>query len=208
MTISRREFMAGGCAAAAGLPLLRVAAGRVADDRPLIVSTWPFALGGNERAREVIQAGGSALDGVEQGIRVVDSIGNGSVGLSGGLNAAGYVQQDACIMNGPGHQAGSVAAIEGIVHPISAARRVMEHTKHVMLVGEGSRRFAVDIGAELCRTDELLIGRERDRYLRIRAGESELVDDEFGKAPPDGKSMGTVGAAPARRHGQSLGIDQ
>ena len=148
MTISRREFMAGGCAAAAGLPLLRVAAGRVADDRPLIVSTWPFALGGNERAREVIQAGGSALDGVEQGIRVVESIGNGSVGLSGGPNAAGYVQQDACIMNGPGHQAGSVAAIEGIVHPISAARRVMEHTKHVMLVGEGARWFAMEHDVE------------------------------------------------------------
>jgi N4-(beta-N-acetylglucosaminyl)-L-asparaginase len=51
-------------------------------------------------------------------------------------------------MSGPGHKAGSVAAIEGIKHPISAARRVMEKTKHVMLAGEGARMFALEQGLE------------------------------------------------------------
>jgi isoaspartyl peptidase/L-asparaginase-like protein (Ntn-hydrolase superfamily) len=131
-----------------GLPAIRVVGGRVDPGRVLVVATWPFAKAGTEKARDVVLAGGSALDAVEQGICVVEVIGNGSVGLTGGPNAAGYVQQDACIMNGPGHRAGSVAGIEGIVHPISAARRVMEYSKHVMLVGEGARWFALHHGLE------------------------------------------------------------
>ena len=71
-----------------------------------------------------------------------------SVGLGGRPNSVGVVQLDACIMSGVGHKAGSVAGLEGIRHPISAARRVMEKTKHVMLVGEGARAFALEQGLE------------------------------------------------------------
>src|SRR5262245_4065177 len=115
---------------------------------PLVVSTWNFGKAANEAALKVLSGGGSILDAVEQGIWVTESSGNGSVGLSGGPNAAGVVQLDACIMNGPDHKAGSVAALEGIRHPISAARRVMEKTRHVMLVGEGARMFALEEGLE------------------------------------------------------------
>ena len=100
-----------------------------------------------DRGLEAMQAGGSALDGVEQGIRRIESLSSdGSVGLGGRPNAAGYPQLDACIMNGPDHGAGSVAGLEGIVHPITAARRVMDSSRHVMLVGEGARRFARELG--------------------------------------------------------------
>jgi isoaspartyl peptidase/L-asparaginase-like protein (Ntn-hydrolase superfamily) len=115
---------------------------------PLIVSTWPFGKAANDEALRVLGKSGSLLDAVEQGIWVTESAGDGSVGLSGGPNAAGVVQLDACIMNGPDHKAGSVAALEGVRHPISAARRVMEKTRHVMLVGEGARMFAVEEGLE------------------------------------------------------------
>ena len=98
---------------------------------------------------KVILAGGALLDAVEQGIWVTESDpGNSSVGLAGIPNAAGVVQLDAAIMYGPGHRAGSVAALEGIRHPISAARRVMEQTSHVLLVGEGARMFALQQGLE------------------------------------------------------------
>ena len=116
---------------------------------PLVVSTWPFGKPANDAALAVLSRGGSLLDAVEQGIWVVESDPNNhSVGLGGQPNSAGVVQLDACIMYGPGHRAGSVAALEGIRHPISAARRVMEKTTHVMLVGEGARQFALREGLE------------------------------------------------------------
>ena len=112
-----------------------------AGERPLIVSTCDFGKASNDAALKVLLGGGTILDAVEQGIWVTESAGLSTVGLSGTPNAAGVVQLDACIMSGAGHTAGSVAALEGIRHPISAARRVMEKTPHVMLVGEGARLF-------------------------------------------------------------------
>lgn len=125
---------------------------------PLIVSTWPFGKASNDAALKILLQGGSLLDAVERGIWVTESAGDGSVGLSGSPNAAGVVQLDACIMNGPDHKAGSVAALEGIRHPISAARRVMEKTRHVMLVGEGARMFALEEGLESIEVNS------RERY--------------------------------------------
>ena len=119
---------------------------QITNHRPVIISTWSFGKPANELALQTLQDGGSALDAVEQGIRLVESSGNSSVGLSGNPNAAGVPQLDACIMNGPGHRAGSVAGIEGVVHPITAARLVMEKTPHVMLVGRGARWFSEQQG--------------------------------------------------------------
>ena len=136
-------------------------------EKPLIVSTWPFGKNANEEALKVLSRGGSLLDAVEQGISVTEASGNGSVGLSGGPNAAGVVQLDACIMDGPNHKAGSVAALEGIRHPISAARRVMEKTRHVMLVGEGARMFALEEGLESVEVNS----REKyEQWQKQRAG--------------------------------------
>ena len=152
MKTGRRQFLSLGTSlvACGTSSISRAAEGAPAvpgTDLPLIVSTWPFGRPANEAALAAILAGGSLLDGVEQGIHVPElDAGNKSVGLGGLPNDAGVVQLDACIMSGPGHRAGSVAALEGIVHPISAARRVMEKTPHVMLVGEGARMFALEQG--------------------------------------------------------------
>jgi len=152
--LPRREFLARTAFVLAGGAAIQSALG--ADtvspanaERPLVVSTWGFGKPANEAALKVLLGGGTILDAVEQGIWVVESDShNKSVGLGGTPNAAGVVQLDACIMSGPGHTAGSVAALEGIRHPISAARRVMEKTPHVMLVGEGARMFALEQGLE------------------------------------------------------------
>lgn len=110
---------------------------------PLVISTWPFGKPANDRTLEVLRAGKTGLDAVEQGVRLAEAdLSNPSVGLGGIPAAHGVVQLDACIMSGPGHRAGSVAAVEGFSHPVSIARRVMEETRHVMLVGEGAQRFA------------------------------------------------------------------
>lgn len=154
MSISRRKFITRApLGVTSGIVLsqfhcVAAEASASAGEKPLIVSTWPFGKPANEAALKALRGGGSILDAVEQGIRLTEDSGNSSVGLSGIPNAAGVVQQDACIMTGVGHRAGSVAAIEGVKHPISAARRVMEKTPHVMLVGEGARRFALEEGLE------------------------------------------------------------
>src|SRR3954471_17745403 len=156
MPVSRRKFITTAAATTAGGVIAsRVRAESKAGanpgpkERPLFVSTWPFGKPANDKALRVLQDGGSLLDAVEKGICVVeDDRSNTSVGLGGKPNSAGVVQLDACIMFGPGHKAGSVAALEEIAHPISVARRVMEKTSHVMLVGEGAKRFAVAEGLD------------------------------------------------------------
>ncbi|MDA1272966.1 MAG: N(4)-(beta-N-acetylglucosaminyl)-L-asparaginase [Verrucomicrobia bacterium] len=154
MFISRRQFVLS-AAAIGAMPSLGSGAGAettartVSGEKPVFVSTWPFGKAANEKALQVLADGGSLLDAVEQGIWVTESDAeNRSVGLSGFPDAAGVVQLDACIMFGPGHKAGSVAAVEGIRHPISVARRVMEKTPHVMLAGDGARQFAIEEGLE------------------------------------------------------------
>lgn len=117
--------------------------------RPLAIATWNFGQLAVDRALTVLAEKRSTLDAVELGIRDVEASGGTSVGLSGKPNAAGFAQLDACIMHGPGHHAGSVAGVEGVKHPISLARRVMEDTPHVMLVGDGARAFAEKCGVEM-----------------------------------------------------------
>jgi isoaspartyl peptidase/L-asparaginase-like protein (Ntn-hydrolase superfamily) len=152
MNMSRRKFVsrtAAGILGTAASVSQTAAALEQPSEVPLIVSTWPFGKASNDYALKVLLAGGSILDAVEKGIWVTESdVTNKSVGLNGTPNAAGVVQLDSCIMFGPTHKAGSVAALEGIRHPISAARRVMEKTRHVMLVGEGARMFALEEGLE------------------------------------------------------------
>lgn len=144
-----------------------------AGEKPLIVSTWRFGQPANEAALKVLLAGGSILDAVEQGIWVTESNPkNSSVGLGGIPNADGVVQLDACIMHGPDHRAGSVAALEGIVHPISAARRVMEKTSHVMLVGEGARKFALEQGLKSAPA-----GKRKPREPKQEAGSAKKSHD-------------------------------
>ncbi len=145
--IHRRDLLSGSLAIPAAVLFAHSAVtGGTPSHRPLVISTWKFGQPANDRALQVLQSGGSTLDAVEQGIRVTEASGLGSVGLSGRPNAAGYSQLDASIMHGPGHQAGAVGALEGIRHPISVARRVMEKTRHVMLAGEGARQFALREG--------------------------------------------------------------
>jgi isoaspartyl peptidase/L-asparaginase-like protein (Ntn-hydrolase superfamily) len=98
------------------------------------------------------------MDAVESAIKTVELSTDGSaassVGRTGLPNAAGVLQLDACVMNGPDHQAGAVAAVEGVLHPISAARLVMERSPHVMMVGEGARWFAEQQGLEVVQCEE------------------------------------------------------
>jgi hypothetical protein len=79
--------------------------------KAVFVATWTVGKPANEEALTAFEKSGNILDAVEQGLRQAE-IDNHSVGLKGIPNAAGIVQLDACIMYGPGHKCGSVAALE------------------------------------------------------------------------------------------------
>lgn len=94
-----------------------------------------------------LDAGGSALDAVEAGIKPVElDPADQSVGVGGLPNLLGQVELDASIMDGRTRAAGAVGALQGYAHPISVARKVMELLPHVFLVGEGAARFAAEMG--------------------------------------------------------------
>lgn len=116
--------------------------------KPVVVSTWQHGIAANEGAWGVLSEGGRALDAVEAGVRVTESDPNVStVGIGGRPDREGHVTLDACIMDEKG-DCGSVAFLEHIENPISVARKVMEETPHVMLVGEGALNFALSQGFE------------------------------------------------------------
>jgi beta-aspartyl-peptidase (threonine type) len=102
---------------------------------------------GIEEAVRVLRLGGSALDAVETGIKLVEANPDDhSVGYSGLPNLFGQVELDASIMEGRGLRAGSVGALHGYQDAITLARSVMEELPHVLLAGEGADRFAADTG--------------------------------------------------------------
>lgn len=118
------------------------------NDNATIISTWNHGIQANEAAWQILSKGGTSVDAVEAGVRIPESDPeNTSVGLGGFPDRDGHVTLDACIMD-PSGNCGSVAGLEHIEHPISVARRVMDNTPHVMLVGDGALQFALSEGFE------------------------------------------------------------
>ncbi|MCJ7731156.1 isoaspartyl peptidase/L-asparaginase [Candidatus Bathyarchaeota archaeon] len=116
--------------------------------KPFIIGTrnsGEFLHGGVKVLRE----GGSALDAIEAATRLVElNPDDTSVGLGGIPNILGVQEMDASIMCGKTLAAGTVGALKGYIHPISVARKVLNHAPHVMLVGEGAELFARVMGCE------------------------------------------------------------
>lgn len=145
-----------------------------------------------------LSRGASALDVVELVVRGLEDDPAFNAGRGSHLNSAGRLELDASIMEGTRLRVGAVAAVSGLKHPVSVARRVLEDSPHAFLVAEGAKRFARAAGAEIVPTTALLVGRELDRYRRIRAGEEDLVTREFASA----RRHGTVGAVARDRKGR------
>jgi N4-(beta-N-acetylglucosaminyl)-L-asparaginase len=145
MKTTRRKFLKLSVAVST-LPTALAFAKSSAVIKPIVISTWNFGLQANEAAWKILVKDGRALDAVEAGARVPEGDPKEtSVGLGGLPDRDGKVTLDACIMDEHGN-IGSVAFLEHIVHPVSVARKVMEKTPHVMLVGEGALQFALANG--------------------------------------------------------------
>jgi N4-(beta-N-acetylglucosaminyl)-L-asparaginase len=160
-----------------------------------ILSTWSFGLRANEAAWPHLEAG-RALDAVEAACAYADAASDiDSVGFGGLPDASGRVSLDGCVMLSPG-RCGSVAGLRSHLHPVTVARRVMERTPHVMLVGPDADAFA---DAQGLGRAELLSDEARATYEKwLREG--GVVDQSR-----DGASR-TLGFDPLRpvdrRHGE------
>jgi len=149
---NRRKFLRSSIFSSFGLLVSRkVQAGApypTVTGNPIVISTWDTGLAANAGAWKILGSNGRALDAVEAGVRVTEDSINCCVGLGANPDRDGIVTLDACIMDDKGN-CGSVGFLERIKHPISVARRVMEKTPHVMLVGSGAQQFAVSEGFPL-----------------------------------------------------------
>jgi N4-(beta-N-acetylglucosaminyl)-L-asparaginase len=116
--------------------------------RPLIISS-ANGLHALDKGMDILKKGGDTLDAVVAAVTVVeDDPKDNSVGYGGLPNEEGEVELDASVMHGPTARAGSVAGVRRIKNVARLAKMVMEKTNHVMIVGDGARRFAVAEGFE------------------------------------------------------------
>ena len=129
----------------------------------IVVASKNDAVGVQE-SMYVLQQGGSAVDAVETGIRLVEANPDEhTVGYSGYPNLLGEVELDASIMNGRTLESGAVGAMKEYPYAISVARKVMETLPHVMLVGAGAERFAAEMGFT---KQDLLTAEARDIWTK------------------------------------------
>jgi len=146
----------------------------------------------------ILKEGGSAVDAVERAITLMEDNVTFDAGKGSFLNAVGEVELDASIMHGRTFRAGAVAAVQNIRNPIQLARKIMEESEHVLLVGMGATRFAREQGIKTCDPDYLITARELERWRDLQADGTFKTKDSFRrkKHPSD-----TVGAVAMDREG-------
>src|SRR5436190_21714952 len=175
--IKRRDFIRGGAVAGVtlaaarkevhGFPMIL----KQTAVKPIVISSANgnrFKNGGNltavQKAFTMITGGADVLDAVIAGVNIVelDPL-DDSVGYGGLPNAEGVVQLDSSCMHGPTKRAGAVAALEGVRTPSLVAKAVMENTDHILLVGDGARKFARNMGFTI--EDDLNTPNSRAKWL-------------------------------------------
>ena len=155
--------------------------------RPLIISS-ANGLHALEKGMDILKKGGDTLDAVVAAVTVVEGDPNDdSVGYGGLPNEEGEVELDASVMHGPTHRAGSVAAVRRIKNVSLLAKTVMERTNHIMIVGDGARRFAVAEGFE-----EMSLLTEHSRKLWLAWKAKSSLNWQPGIDSPEWKEHMTV----------------
>lgn len=155
----------------------------------------------------ILTNGGTAMDAVEASVKILEdnplfNAGKGAVFTNEGKN-----ELDAAIMDGSNLKAGSVASVKTIKNPITAARKVMERTEHVMLIGEGAEQFAKLNGSEMVDPSYFYTQERWDGLQKAKKADSlkakkdkALIEAVKQLDNPDNK-YGTVGAVALDKHG-------
>ena len=179
--LSRRDFLGAASGITAGAMLAPTMSTRIeapAVHRRQATKNIAVASGNGERAvaraGELMAQGVDTLDAAIEGVKIQELDPNdNSVGYGGLPNEHGVVQLDASCMHGPTKRAGAVGAIEGIKTPSVVAKYVLLYTNHIMLVGEGAKKFALSYGF---KEEDLMTERSREIWLRWRANRGESDD--------------------------------
>ena len=198
MSVTRRDFLAAGATAAAGMALgtpldaesrpLAHGAPRstgAALARPVVIAS-ANGIRGVKTAYDMIVRGADTLDAIIAGVNIqeLDPEDN-SVGLGGLPNEDGVVQLDASCMHGPTKRAGAVGCLEGIATPSRVAKAVMDYTDHILLVGADAKRFALKMGFQ---EQDLLTEKSRAEWVkwktRLNGGDAWLDQPASGRLTP------------------------
>jgi beta-aspartyl-peptidase (threonine type) len=145
-----------------------------------------------KRGWEALKDGASAVEAVEAAIVVMEDDETFNAGRGSFINMVGEVELDASIMEGKTNRAGAVAAVQNIKNPIRLARKIMEESDLVMLVGIGASRFAKEHKVPTCSPDHLVTARELERWKGLQARDAFV----HGKMRSD-----TVGAVALDKNG-------
>ena len=151
-----------------------------------------------EVGRKILADGGTAMDAVEQTIRVLEDEPLYNAGKGAVFNSAGGHELDASIMDGKTTKAGAVAGVTTVKNPISLARLVMTQTRHVLLQGDGAEKFADEM------KDNKLIERVKNSYFSTDERREEWLkkaEEDKRKAAEKKPYMGTVGCVALDKQG-------
>lgn len=147
---------------------------------------------------KVLKAGGSSLDAVVAAIQILEDSPLFNAGKGAVLTRDKRIELDAAIMDGASLQAGAVGAITTVKNPITAARAVMEHTEHVMLIGKGAEMFLRDIAKKIGLT--LVEPEYFMTPLRLEQLEDALASEK--------ERYGVASASKARKTSKAVGFDE
>ena len=122
---------------------------------------------------KLLTGGSSAVEAVEQAVRMLENHPSFNAGRGACLNRDGDIELDASIMDGRDLAAGAVGAVKRIANPVTLARAVMATGRHILLVGEGAQHFAAEVGITECASDALVTERQRARWAALRETKAE-----------------------------------
>ena len=147
----------------------------------------------------LLLADGSALDAVTAAVRVLEDSPHFNAGRGAVYNFDGKHELDAAIMEGHTLRAGAVSGVRTVKNPINLARAVMEHSPHVMLVGEGAEMFAKSQAFEPVDPSYFKTDSRWQQYLKAKAQAAATSLREVHQAVSN--HTGTVGAVALDRSG-------
>ena len=150
---------------AGAIPVARISAEREARYRAGLESAV-------NAGYDILDKGGSSLDAVTAAVRVLEDEPLFNAGRGAALTRGGWAELDASIMDGRRLRAGAVACVRHVKNPVELARRVMEKSRHVLLVGDGAEEFALEEGFTLIANEYFRTPERRHQLERELAGES------------------------------------